>query len=97
MNIRLIEQLMKPKNLDWNRILCVYSFFESQHVWYTLLKSSKLLLTTEGISFTFNINMSIVTLFVDTSDEKVSSERRFDKSLTISQLKVKKKKEKEIC
>ncbi|KAI8638272.1 CAP Gly-rich domain-containing protein [Parasitella parasitica] len=31
--------------------------------------------------------MSIVTLFVDTSDEKVSSERRFDKSLTISQLK----------
>lgn len=41
--------------------------------------------------------MSIVTLFVDTSDEKVSSERRFDKSLTISQLKVKKKKEKEIC
>jgi hypothetical protein len=32
--------------------------------------------------------MSIVTLFVDTSDEKVSSERRFDKSLTISQLKV---------
>jgi tubulin-folding cofactor B len=36
--------------------------------------------------------MSIVTLFVDTSDEKVSSERRFDKSLTISQLKVKRKK-----
>ncbi|KAG2203741.1 hypothetical protein INT46_010675 [Mucor plumbeus] len=33
--------------------------------------------------------MSIVTLFVDTSDEKVSSERRFDKSLTISQLKYK--------
>ncbi|KAI9487806.1 MAG: CAP Gly-rich domain-containing protein [Benjaminiella poitrasii] len=33
--------------------------------------------------------MSIVTLFVDTSDEKVSSERRFDKGLTISQLKYK--------
>ncbi|CAO3612417.1 unnamed protein product [Mucor hiemalis] len=33
--------------------------------------------------------MSIVTLFVDTSNEQVSSERRFDKSLTISQLKYK--------
>ncbi|OBZ80359.1 Tubulin-folding cofactor B [Choanephora cucurbitarum] len=33
--------------------------------------------------------MSIVTLFVDTSEEQVSSERRFDKSLTISQLKYK--------
>ncbi|KAI8969211.1 CAP Gly-rich domain-containing protein [Mycotypha africana] len=33
--------------------------------------------------------MSIVTLFVDTQEEKVSSERRFDKSLTISQLKYK--------
>ncbi|KAI8889738.1 hypothetical protein K501DRAFT_237920 [Backusella circina FSU 941] len=33
--------------------------------------------------------MSIVILFVDTSDEKVASERRFEKSLTISQLKYK--------
>ncbi|KAI8380361.1 CAP Gly-rich domain-containing protein [Blakeslea trispora] len=33
--------------------------------------------------------MSIVTLFVDTSEEHVSSERRFDKGLTISQLKYK--------
>ncbi|CEP10949.1 hypothetical protein [Parasitella parasitica] len=33
--------------------------------------------------------MSIVTLFVDSSVEKVSSERRFEKSLTISQLKFK--------
>ncbi|EIE84324.1 hypothetical protein G6F46_007024 [Rhizopus delemar] len=33
--------------------------------------------------------MSIVILFVDTSEEKVSTERRFDKGLTISQLKYK--------
>ncbi|KAI8084426.1 CAP Gly-rich domain-containing protein [Gilbertella persicaria] len=33
--------------------------------------------------------MSILTLFVDTSDENVSTERRFDKGLTISQLKYK--------
>ncbi|KAG0929272.1 hypothetical protein G6F29_012125 [Rhizopus arrhizus] len=33
--------------------------------------------------------MSIVNLFVDTSEEKVSTERRFDKGLTISQLKYK--------
>lgn len=39
-------------------------------------------------SFFIHTTMSIVTLFVDTSDEQVSSERRFDKSLTISQLKV---------
>lgn len=37
---------------------------------------------------TFFHPMSIVILFVDTLEEKVSTERRFDKGLTIAQLKV---------